>query len=65
MSRIIDLEVIWTHETEKAVLVASDEEAEPVWLPKSQVEIDKGEHIRGSLIEITLPQSLAEEKGLV
>lgn len=47
-SNIVDLELIWHHETERAVLVASVEETEPVWLPKSQIDIDADEpKIRG------------------
>lgn len=64
-SNIVDLELIWHHETEKALLVTADEEAEPVWLPKSQIEIEEGERLRGFLIVISMPEPLAVEKELV
>lgn len=50
-------------ETEKAILVRCDEDADGVWLPKSQISYD-GE--RGDTgIEIKIPELLAEEKGFV
>lgn len=61
---IVDIEVIYHNQTERGVLVASDEDAEPVWLPKSQIEIEDVP-LRGQVMEVTLPQWLAEEKGLV
>lgn len=61
-SELIDLEVFIHHETEKAILVSTAGGDEEVWLPKSQVEIND----RGRLTaEITLPESLPIEKGLV
>lgn len=62
-SNIIDVELLYMHETEKGVLVAADETTEPVWLPKSQVEIDAP--VRGSTCTITLPEWLAADKGLI
>ena len=65
-SNIIDLELVWHHETQNAVLVACDEQAEPVWLPKSQIDIDDDEpKIRGFLVVVSLPEPLAVEKELV
>lgn len=64
-SNIIDVELVWMHETEKGVLVAADETTEPVWLPKSQVEIDAPGRVRGSTCTITLPEWLAADKGLI
>ena len=63
-SNIIDLEVIFIHATEKAVLVKAEEDSDEIWLPLSQVEIDGFEQ-RGEVVTISLPQPLAEEKGLV
>lgn len=59
---LIDLSVIIVHRTAKAVLVKDTEDAEPVWLPLSQVEVD-GEP--GTVGEVTLPEWLATEKGLI
>lgn len=63
-SNIVDLTVIYHHETEKAVLVSDAEGSDKVWLPKSQIEIE-GDRSRGSIVTITLPEPLATEKGLI
>lgn len=48
-------------ETEKAILVRCDAEADGAWLPKSQIQYD-GE--RGDTnVEIQIPELLADEKG--
>lgn len=62
-SNLADLTVQLLHETDNAVLVKIGTWSEAVWLPKSQVEVEA----TGSdgLCEITLPQWLAEERGLV
>lgn len=49
-------------ETDRAVLIYDG--TEPVWLPKSQVEIDDAPRDDG-LISVTLPEWLAREKGLI
>jgi hypothetical protein len=59
---LIDLSVIIVRRTEKAVLVKDAEGAKPVWLPLAQVEVE-GEV--GAVGEITLPEWLAQEKGLI
>jgi hypothetical protein len=59
---IIDISVIIVHRTEKAVLIKDAENAKPVWLPLSQVEIEGGS---GEIGELTLPEWLAQEKGLI
>lgn len=61
-SNLVDVEVIIVHQTDKAVLVKSDEEADGVWLPLSQCEVD-GEP--GSVGGVTLPDWLATEKELI
>lgn len=57
-STLVDLEMVIHVKTERAVL-ASDtgDKEDAVWLPLSQIEID-GE-------TITMPEWLAEEKGLI
>ena len=67
MSRLIDVTMIFIHQTDLAVLVAEDEEHEGVWLPKSRVEfvvIRKTKSGR-DVVEVTLPEHLAQEKGLI
>lgn len=67
-SRIVDLVVFQFTETEKAVQVGLDEadRASAVWLPKSQVEIAEKAIVNGVLFhDLSLPQWLAEERGLI
>lgn len=61
-SDLIDIEVLLIHETDRAIKV-SDATRE-AWLPKSAVEWRESD-AGGRLIELTLPQHIAEEKGLV
>ena len=65
-SDLLDLEVVLLHETEAAIKVTSlDTGAEDVWLPKSRVEFTNQKHYHGArMIDLTIPRSLAEEKGL-
>lgn len=62
-SDVIDVAVHLHARTEKAILVSdSGDKAKAVWLPLSQIEIEeKG----GGVGEITLPEWLALEKGLI
>lgn len=59
------VDVVFLHMTDRAVLVAEDKDDEGVWLPLSQVEIDPTDPERGDLIELTGPQWLLEDRGLV
>lgn len=64
-SNVTDVEVRLHHETEKAVLVSDTGiKADAVWLPKSQIEICPSVVIEGEYT-VTLPDWLAEDKGLV
>lgn len=61
--KLIDLTMQMHHQTADAVLVSDDGNSKKaVWLPKSQVEI---EIVRGDIVEVTMPEWLAEEKGLI
>lgn len=61
--RLADITVALHHETDKAVLVSDDGDREnAVWLPKSKIEI---EHKQGNTVEVTLPEWLAKDKGLI
>ena len=63
-SNIVDVEVQLLRETEKAVQVSPvGTSAEAVWLPRSQIEIAPAE--TGTLYVVTLPDWLAQEKGLI
>ena len=63
-STLVDLELLWCHQTEKAILVQAQEghNEDKIWLPKSLIEYSRRS---GGLVEVTLQQRLAEEKGLV
>ena len=63
-SELIDLDVHLIAETEKAILVNLDENEKDdgVWIPKSQIEINKRQKIT---VNITMPEWLAIKKGLV
>lgn len=62
-SDLVDLLLIKVHETDKAVLFKeSDGDEDGVWLPKSSIEV---QHKRGNIYEVTLPEYLAHEKGLI
>lgn len=62
-SNVVDLEVTLHHETEKAYKVStSGEDEDAVWVPKAAAEMEfKG----GSFYEMTLPEQMAIDKGLV
>jgi len=63
LTRLTDITVQLHQETERAILVSDDGETDnAVWLPKSQVEfVTKS----AGIIEVTLPEWLATERGLV
>lgn len=62
-SDLVDLLLIKVHETDKAILFKeSDDEEGGTWLPKSSIEV---QHKRGNIYEVTLPEYLAHEKGLI
>lgn len=63
-SNIIDVDVQLLRETEKAVQVSAlGISAEAVWLPRSQIEISRA--ATATLYVVTLPEWLAQEKGLI
>lgn len=61
-SNLIDLSVVLVHETDRAVLIDHGG-AENVWLPKSLCEIERDPN--GKTWTLTLPERIAEEKGLI
>jgi len=64
--RLVDLEVFVHHDRPKAVLVSldGDRAKAAVWLPKEPVEFN-GDVQVFKTNEITLPEDLALEKGLI
>lgn len=62
-SDLVDLTVQLHHTTDRAVLVSLDgDRAKAVWVPLSQCEVET--RPRGIVI-LTMPESMAIEKGLV
>lgn len=57
----VDFEAEILHVTDDAYLITTDDEFE-IWLPKSQMEIEEETEVK---IKFSIPQWLAEEKGLV
>lgn len=62
-SNLTDIDVALVHETPDAFLVKWDPDREPVWLPKSQCEFEATE--ASDIGILTLPERLAEEKGML
>ena len=62
-SNLTDIDMHLHVDRPKAILASDDGDREhAVWLPKSEIEI---EHKGDRRIVVTMPQWLAEEKGLV
>lgn len=65
-SDLVDLEVALHHQTDKAYLVSTTgDRKDAVWLPKSACELEDQGSRNPGIYTLTLPQSLATEKGLV
>jgi len=64
-SNLIDIECRLLVITDKAICVTMDDDVESpekIWLPKSQIEFENSGIM---LVEVTLPEWLAIEKGMV
>lgn len=62
-SDLVDLTMQLHHRTERAILASDDGDKEKaVWLPLSQIEVLTKEN---GIVEVTMPEWLAVEKGLV
>jgi len=63
-AKLLDFTLAYRDERPAALAVADP--AKPknpwIWLPKSQIEFA---HAKGGLVEVTIPQWLAREKGLI
>ena len=62
-NEITDLTVKVYAQTEKALQVSIDEDTK-VWLPRSQIE-HLGEAEESGLVDLSIPEWLALEKGLI
>lgn len=62
-SNIIDLDGAIEARTDRAVLFHTGNKEEAAWLPLSQVEV--AETGVGGIFTVTLPERLAQEKGLI
>jgi len=61
--KVVDLEMIRHHSTEKAILVSlGDDRKNAVWLPLSRIEIEEE---RGRKVSLQVEYDLAFEKGLI
>lgn len=57
---IVDVSLNFIRETDKAICCSEVTTENNFWLPKSQIEYE----IKGSIVEVTLPLWLAQEKKL-
>ena len=63
-SDLIDLLLVWRHETERAIAVTETEDGRKwVWLPKSLIEYERD--VAAGTVAVTLPERLALEKELI
>lgn len=61
-SDLIDVSLHWHGETAKAIKVSEDGRKDgAMWLPKSQIEFERN----GEEVTVTMPEWLAEDKGLI
>ena len=61
-SNLVDIACIVRSETDRAICVEHCV-GKPVWLPKSQVEIE--ENPDGKTVTVSMPEWLATERGIV
>lgn len=61
--RLVDITMVRHTATDKAILASDDGDSDnAVWLPLSVCEVQK---IKEDMVEITMPEWLAKEKGLI
>ena len=62
----VEITVHFFYETDAAILVSDDDtDGSAVWLPKSKIQCPAGGVQRHDVIEVTMPEWLAIEKGLI
>lgn len=66
-SDLVDLTVIFQHQTDRAVCIRETEDGKDVWIPLSQCEIEAkdGDLARGCVAVLTAPERVLTEKGLI
>lgn len=62
-SNVIDIDGAIEARSAKAVLFHTGNKEEAAWLPLSQIEVE--ETGIGGIVTVTLPEWLAQEKGLI
>jgi hypothetical protein len=63
--KLIDITGVVHHETERAILFSDDGQGPSAkWLPKSQVE-QAPNALNAGLVDVTMPEWLAKDKGFV
>ena len=62
-SNIIDIDGAIERRTEKAILFHTGDKTQAAWLPLSMIEIEETGF--GGIYTVTLPESLALDKGLI
>ena len=65
MHDIIEVEITFLHETEKAILVRGGPHENQIWIPKAQVELLDPDALYGTVTTIEMPEQLAIDKGLI
>ena len=60
---IVDITMILSAETDKAILCKETEDSEGVWFPKSLVQIDKT--MKRNIVVVSMPEWLAEKENLI
>lgn len=68
MTSNVDIEVTLHADPEGAFAICVSDDGEKrnsVWLPRSQIDIHNVNAVEGDVITITLPEWLAEDKGLI
>jgi hypothetical protein len=61
-TRIVDIDGAIEAETARAVLFHTGDKSEAVWLARSQIEIE--ETGIGGIVTVSLPEWLADDRGL-
>lgn len=62
---LVQLDVVFVHQTPAAVLIKRDEDSEAIWIPKSVgVVLEPPFPRRNSIANITLPEWKAIKEGL-
>lgn len=62
-SDLVDVTLIYVHQTDKAWLFKETEKSDPIWLAKSIVEVHETK--KSGIYEVTMPEHVAQEKGLI